>query len=48
MVIFGLAPNTKFIETVIETFEEKVVKPGYFTPKIPEGYKVPNLVELAK
>ena len=46
MVIFGLAPHTKFIVGIIESFEEKVIKPGYQMPKIPSGKMVPNLVEL--
>jgi hypothetical protein len=45
-VIFGLAPSYKFIENVIETFQEKVIKPGFSMPPIPEGQKVPNLAEL--
>lgn len=48
MVIFGLAPSTKFLESVIGAFEDKVIKPGFNVPNIPEGARVPNLVELSK
>lgn len=48
MVIFGLAPSTKFLESVVSAFEEKVIKPGYIAPQVPHGAKVPNLVELSK
>ena len=48
MVVFGLAPSKKFLISVVEAFEEKVIKPGFISPKIPEGSRVPNLVELSK
>mmetsp|Transcript_20441 Transcript_20441/g.31168 ORF Transcript_20441/g.31168 Transcript_20441/m.31168 type:complete len:90 (+) Transcript_20441:44-313(+) len=48
MVLFGLAPSSLFLQRTVKHFEERIQKPSFTFPRIPEGRRVPDLAELKK